>query len=176
MTNEIVESPDYNVTETALGTWRRYLYPSGADFAEFRSHSEIMGLPLVHITRGICPETGRRMTAKGVIAVGRKAVGVIAFGQVSAGLLAFGQACAGILAVGQAAAGFIAVGQAAIAYHFGLGQLATGKTAVGQLALGGHVLAQAGFGRHVWSSSVRDPEAVSHFRALLKSLLSVFGG
>ncbi len=175
MANEIVESPDYNVTETALGTWKRYIYPSGMRFSEFRSHSEFMGLPLVHIALGICPETGRRITAKGVLAVGRKALGVIAVGQVSAGLLAFGQACVGILAVGQASAGFIAVGQAAVAYHFGLGQLAIGRTAIGQIAVGRHVLAQAGFGRHVWSSSVRDPEAVSYFKALLKSFLSAFG-
>lgn len=175
MANEIVDSPDYRVTETALGTWRRYLYPSGMHFAEFRSHSEFMGLPLVHVTQGICPETGRRITAKGVIAVGRRAVGVVALGQVAAGLLAIGQACIGVLALGQAAAGFIAVGQAAIAYHFGAGQLATGRTAIGQLALGGHVLAQAGYGQHVWSTAASDPEAVSYFRALLKSLLSVFG-
>ena len=45
----------------------------------------------MHYTRGKCPETGRRIIAKGVIAVGRLATGIVAIGHASFGLIAIGQ-------------------------------------------------------------------------------------
>lgn len=57
--------------------WRRYVYPNGTHFGELRSHRTILGLPLMHYTSGRCPETGRRIVAKGILAVGRLAVGVV---------------------------------------------------------------------------------------------------
>ena len=44
-------------------------------------------LPLVHYTYGKCPETGKRIVAHGVIAVGRLAWGIIAIGQASLGVV-----------------------------------------------------------------------------------------
>ena len=114
MKNLLLEPVEYKFDETLSGVWRRFVYPNGELFEEYVSNTRLMGLPLVHFTRGKCPETGRRVVATGVIAVGRLAVGVVAFGQASAGVIAFGQLAVGLL--------------------FGFGQASTGVVAIGQLA------------------------------------------
>ena len=125
-----------------------------------------LGFPLIHYTYGRSPETGRRVTAKGVIAVGRIACGIIAIGQVSIGLLAIGQLAIGFLfGLGQLSIGLAAIGQAAIGVYFGLGQLATGQVAIGQLAFGKYVLAQVGFGENVLSITRRDELAIEFFKS-----------
>ena len=116
MKNVLLEDVQYKTEETGLGRWRRFMYPNGQLFAEYRSTASLFGLPLVHYTHGRCPETGRRIVATGVLAIGRLACGVVAIGQ----------ACIGIVAVGQLAIGLI----------LGLGQAATGVAALGQLAIG----------------------------------------
>lgn len=172
MKNLLLEDVTYKVEKTRFGVWRKFLYPNGAYFAEYRSYQEMLGLPLVHITRGICPETGKRIIARGVIAVGRLATGGIAVGHASLGIVAVGQLGVGLLfGLGQASTGLIAVGQLALALFFGLGQIATGWVAVGQLAVGGYVLAQAGFGLHVWTQGSADPAAVAFFKSLLRGIV-----
>ena len=167
MRNMLLEKVEYKIEETPRGVWRRFAYPDGRYFAEFRSNTEVFGMPLLHYTRGICPETGRRVVARGFVAVGRLAVGVIAIGQASAGVIAFGQASIGIvLSLAQAGAGLLAVGQLAAGVLLGLGQFATGITAIGQLAAGQYVLAQLGFGQYLWTPDRADPLAVQHFQAL----------
>jgi len=163
----LLEQVEYKIDETPNGVWRRFVYPNGEYFAEYRSRHTILGMPLVHYTRGKCPETGRRIVAKGFIAIGRMAVGVIALGHVSAGIIALGQASLGLLfSLAQASAGYMAVGQLALGIQFGIGQLATGATAIGQLAAGKYVLAQIGFGQHLWMPAHADPAAVDYFREL----------
>jgi len=170
-----MENIEYKIEETGFGTWRRYAYPNGSRFAEYRSHKIIYGLPLVHYAYGICPETGKRIIAKGIIAIGRIALGGIAIGQTSLGLIAIGQLGLGILfGLAQAATGFAAVGQVAIGIKFGLGQLATGAVAIGQLAIGKYVLAQLGFGEHVWSQKYADPGAVDFFKSLKDTIFTWF--
>jgi len=150
------------------GTWQRFAYPNGKYFAEFRSHATFWGLPLLHYTRGICPETGRRVVAKGIVAVGRLAMGALAIGQASFGIIAIGQLGLGLLlGLGQGATGLYAIGQVAIGLMFGLGQFATGEIAIGQVAFGKYVLAQLGFGDYVWSMDRADPEAVAFFKSFL---------
>ncbi len=169
MGNLLLEKVDYKIEKTESGTWRRYVYPTGMRFAEFRSHVTWGGLPLLHYTYGVCPETGKRIVAKGVIAVGRIATGILAIGQMSFGLIAIGQLGLGILlGLGQASTGFYAVGQFAVGLAFGLGQLATGYTAIGQFALGTYILAQTGFGIHALLPDRSDPEALEHFRVLIE--------
>ena len=171
MPNLLLEKVDYQVEETRRGTWRRYLYPSGAYYAEYRSRAELFGLPLLHRTRGICPETGRRKTARGIIAVGRVAVGGLAIGQASFGIVAIGQLALGVaFGLGQASTGVIAVGQLAVGLLFGLGQFATGYVAVGQFGLGQYVLAQTGLGQHRWVQGLVEPEAEDFFRGLWHSV------
>jgi hypothetical protein len=72
-------------------------------------------------------------TARGIVAVGPRAVGVIAFGNVAVGLFAFGHICLGFIAFGAVAlAGSVAVGGVSLAP---LGA-AVGLAAVGQVACG----------------------------------------
>ena len=168
MKNQLLETVEYKVEKTRGGTWRSFLHENGQLFREYRSHRTVLGLPLVHYTRGRSPETGRRVVARGFFAFGRYAVGVVAFGQTALGVVAFGQAGIGLLAgVGQAATGVVALGQVALGLALGIGQLATGYVAVGQLALGTYVLAQLGHGAHAWTQRAADPEAVRFFRDLL---------
>ncbi len=171
--NLLLENVEYKIVTTNFGIWRRFLYPNGAYFAEFKSNANFLGLPLLHYTRGKCPETGRRVIAKGVVAIGRLAMGILAIGQASFGLIAIGQLGVGlILGLGQGATGLYAVGQAAIGLMFGLGQFATGEIAIGQLAYGKYVLAQVGYGDYVWSMKRADPEAIKFFKSLLTRFIS----
>ncbi len=134
---------------------------------EWKTKAEILGLPLIHIAIGYNKETGRLHVAKGIIAVGQFGIGLITIAQFGIGILfVFGQFTAGILAIGQIAVGI----------YFGLGQLATGMTAIGQLALGHYVLAQVGYGAHVWSTQIKDSVAIEYFTNLWASVRSLLGG
>jgi hypothetical protein len=167
--NFLLGEVEYRVVETSFGVWRRFGYPTGQVFAEFKSHARIMGMPLVHYTYGRCPETGRRIMARGFIAVGRLALGVIAVGHASAGIVAVGQLALGlVVGLGQLATGLFALGQVAVGVLFGLGQLATGHAAIGQLALGKYALAQFGIGEHVCDTRACSEAAKEFFRSLIK--------
>ncbi len=139
MENLLLSKIDYQVTKTASGTWKRFLYSSGQRYVEFVSDARLGGLPLVHIAYGRSPETGKIPTAKGIVAIGRIACGVIAVGQ----------GAVGVVAVGQAAFGVVAVGQLAVGALFGLGQAATGVVAIGQFAAGIFSVGQFAIG--AWS-------------------------
>ena len=166
--NLLLQEIQYKIEETPHGVWRSFLYPSGARFSEFKSHVSFGTLPLVHYTYGKCPETGKRITARGVIAVGRFARGMIAIGQVSMGLIAVGQLSLGLIfCVSQAAFGAICIGQLAAGLLFGLGQFATGYVAIGQLAFGTYALAQLGWGTHVIDMKWVDPAAKDFFLRLI---------
>jgi hypothetical protein len=174
MPNIFLEKVEYKIEKTPMGTWRRYGYENGTSFHEFKSKATWLGMPLIHYTYGKCPETGRRVCAKGVIAIGRIACGIIAIGHASMrsmacaiGVIAIGQLAIGFLfGLGQLSTGLAAVAQAAIGVYFGLGQLATGYIAIGQFAIGKYVLAQAGFGKFVLSVTRKDPQAMEFFKAL----------
>jgi len=104
---------------------------------EYRSKTEFFGIPLVHIASGRDPETGRTRTAKGIIAIGDKAVGGIAIGGASVGIVAIGGAAFGLIALGGAAAGvLLALGGAAASIGCSLGGGAIGLLALGGLAIG----------------------------------------
>jgi hypothetical protein len=166
MPNTFLEKIEYKVEGTAMGTWKRYGYENGTSFHEFKSHAKWLGLPLIHYTYGRNPETGRRVVAKGVIAIGRIACGVIAIGQMSIGLLSIGQLAIGFLfGLGQVSTGLATIGQVAIGVYFGLGQVAVGHVAIGQLAYGKYVLAQVGFGENVLSITRRDEPAFEFFKS-----------
>lgn len=168
MKNMLLEKIEYKEDATNLGTWRRFVYPTGELFEEFVSYQMYFGLPLLHYTRGRCPETGRRIVARGVFAVGRLAVGIVAIGQASVGLIAIGQLALGLaFGLGQASTGVLAAGQLAVGLLFGLGQFTTGYVAVGQFALGKYVLAQVGAGLHVWDTKAASPVAKQFFRSLI---------
>jgi hypothetical protein len=166
--NLLLSEIEYFVEETPFGTWRRYVYTDGTRFAEFTSHCRWADLPLMHYTYGRCPETGKRVTARGVLAVGRFARGIVAVGQITIGLVAVGQLAIGLLfGLGMAATGAISVGQIAVSMLLGVGQLAVGHVAIGQIALGHYVMAQLGWGDFVWDSRLIDPQAHRFFLSLI---------
>ena len=170
MENLLLNPPEveYAVQQTPFGVWRRFMFSDGRMFAEFRSNGTLFGMPWLHVTWGRCPETMRRITAKGIVAIGRFAVGPIAIGQVCFGAIAIGQLAIGVLlGLGQATAGIFALGQLALSGIIGIGQLACGHMAIGQLAFGEFVLAQFGWGTYVWDMKRTDVEAVQFFRQLL---------
>ncbi len=168
MQNLLLDDVQYATEETDLGTWWRFVYPNGQLFAEFVSHRQLFGLPLVHYTYGRCPETGKRVVAKGIVAIGRLAVGVFALGQASLGLIAIGQLGLGLLfGFGQATTGAVCIGQLAIGLVFGAGQVATGYIAIGQIGIGHYVLAQIGIGTHVIDMRQVSPVAKQFFEGLM---------
>jgi hypothetical protein len=139
---------------------------------EYKSEFTVLGLPLIHIVTGRDAK-GRVGKAVGVIAIGRMAFGVLPIGQLAIGILPVGQFALGaIFALGQLAiAGYDTVGQVAMASHFSLGQFAVAGSAIGQLAVGRYVLCQVGFGQHIYSTKVKDPEVLDHFREMFDWLL-----
>jgi hypothetical protein len=166
--NQLLQDVEYKIEETSFGTWRKYLYPSGELFEEFKSSDDLFGLPLVHYTRGRCPETGKRIVAKGIIAVGRLAVGVVAIGQASLGIVAVGQLGLGLLfGLGQACSGVVGIGQFALGGLFGLGQFATGYVAIAQVGFGHYVLSQIGVGSHVIDMRGVSPVAKQFFQQFI---------
>jgi hypothetical protein len=124
---------------------------------QWRTKAQIFGWPLIHIAAGRDKETGKWLVAKGIIAIGQFGIGFITIAQFGIGLL-FG--------LGQFVGGIFCIGQFALGVYFGLGQFAAGITAVGQIAFGNYVRAQIGFGKHVWSNSVKDPQAIGYFMNL----------
>jgi len=159
---------EYKFDETAFGVWRRFVYSNGDRFEEFVSHQRLGELPLLHYTYGKCPETGRRIVARGVVAIGRLAVGIVAIGHASVGVIAIGQLAIGLLfGLGQATTGFFALGQLVLAGLVGIGQITTGFVAVGQIAVGHYVLAQIGLGDFVWDTRAASPIAEQFFRSWL---------
>lgn len=112
---------------------------------EYKSSRTFHGVPLVHVNIGF----GRR-TARGIIAIGNKAVGVVSLGflsagvlslgLLSAGLLAFGSLAAGVLAFGAVSAGAVALGGAAFGF-FAMGGLAVGAYSIGGAAIASEIAA-----------------------------------
>ncbi|GJM21406.1 MAG: hypothetical protein DHS20C15_13210 [Planctomycetota bacterium] len=159
---------EYDDSETARGFWRRYEHANGKRYAEYISKAELFGVRLVHLTRGHSPETGKRVTARGVVAIGQRAVGVVAVGQLAGGVVAVGQLGVGLLlGLGQLSTGVVALGQGAVGLAVGAGQLASGYVAIGQLAVGNYALAQLGAGAHVWDTYTASEVAQQFFRALV---------
>jgi hypothetical protein len=160
------EGIDYKIQKTPRGIWKSFVYPTGHDYLEFTSHATLFGLPVLHVTVGVNPETGRRKVARGVIGIGRIASGIIAIGQLAYGVIGIGHLGMGLLGIGQGAIGLMAIGQLAIGPVLAMGQIAVGLIAIGQLAVGRMVLAQVGYGQHVWSAYSKDPMAIDFFKAL----------
>lgn len=128
---------------------------------EYRSKTELFGLPLVHIVFGfgIHPVTGKMRVAKGIIAIGNIAVGGIAMGGLSIGLISLGGLALGLLALGGLSIGLlIAVG------GFAIGTISIGGGALGYYALGG-----GAFGAHPLGGNVQDPNAVEFFKGIFGS-------
>ncbi|MFC1553539.1 hypothetical protein ACFL7D_02790 [candidate division KSB1 bacterium] len=156
--NLLLKEIEYKTEETNFGIRRSYVYPNGKLFSEFKSHTEMMGLPFIHFTRGKNPETGKRIIAKGIIAIGRISFGVISIGQLALGFLA----------IGQFALGIVVLAQFAGALHTGIGQIvASYYMTIAQVGYGEYVLAQVGIGEYVMDMRNISPEAAEFFKPVL---------
>lgn len=145
--NLLLRDIEYEVTETPIGVWRRFLFSDGRLFREFTSHATWGTLPLIHFTEGPSPETGRRVIACGVIAIGRMSVGVVAIGQFAIGLFAIGQLAIGAaFGLGQAATGVLCIAQFGLGFGIAFGQFVAGYVAVGQMAVGQYAMGQFAIG------------------------------
>lgn len=108
---------------------------------EYKSKRKLLGMPLVHVAKGIDPQTGRPRVAKGFIAVGNLAIGVIAVGGLALGGFAMGGLCLGLLAFGGIAIGGIAFGGIALALYLAVGGLAVSASyAIGGMAIAPHAI------------------------------------
>jgi len=108
---------------------------------EYKSEAELFGLPLIHIARGIDPQTGRPRVAKGIIAIGNIALGVLALGGIALGGITFGGVSIGLFAFGGMALGGVTLGGLSIGLVFALGGLAiSAGFAIGGLALAPHFM------------------------------------
>lgn len=167
------ESSDEEL-QRALGK-RGPAAPSGY---EYRSQLQVLNYPFLHVVSGRDPQTGRRRTAKGVIAIGPKAVGIVAIGQFAFGVITVAQVGAALwTGLGQVMlAGYLGLGQGAVASTWALGQFAFARVAIGQLAIGKYALGQIAFGPHVYTPAVKDPAAVQYFHQLAQAVKEFLSG
>ena len=130
---------------------------------DYRSEATLFGLPLVHITSGVDPETGKVRVSKGIIALGGRAQGVLAIGGLATGAIAIGGCAIGVVAFGGAALGLFSFGGMAIALLFAIGGGAIAPIALGGGALGYMVLGGGGMGAHLSTANIHDPAAQQFF-------------
>jgi tRNA A-37 threonylcarbamoyl transferase component Bud32 len=165
--------PTGTATSQPAGTrQQRVSAPWPYQGVEYRSKATLWGLPLLHVTSGLDPQTGRPRVAKGIIAIGDRAKGVVAFGGLAVGGFAFGGLAIGVFAFGGGAFGLISFGGLAIALLAALGggaiaPIALGGGAIGILAFGGGTV-----GLHVFDAATQDPVAARFFLPWALALMS----
>ncbi len=112
---------------------------------DYRSSWNVFGLPLLAMSQGYDPATGRKRVAKGVVAIGDVAVG----------LLAIGGAAFGGVTVGGFSVGVVSLGGLAVGLGLAVGGLAIGTVAFGGLAVGVWALGGGAVGLHVVQGTTR---------------------
>jgi hypothetical protein len=132
---------------------------------EYRSKATLFGWPLLHVATGVDPATGRKRTAKGIIAMGNAPRGVIAFGDVAVGIIACGVFGYGVLSVSVVGVGVVALGSVAVGLGLAVGGVAVAPVALGGATLGYYATGALAWGQHVISPGVHDPLADQFFTA-----------
>jgi tRNA A-37 threonylcarbamoyl transferase component Bud32 len=127
---------------------------------EYKSKRTLFGLPLLHVTWGMDPRTGRAWHARGIVAVGGVATGVLAMGGRAYGGIAFGGIACGGVAIGGVAAGILSFGGLSLALALAVGGLAIAPVALGGLAVGYLAAGGLAFGAHILDSSHADRDAL----------------
>jgi tRNA A-37 threonylcarbamoyl transferase component Bud32 len=120
---------------------------------EYKSKRVIFGMPLVHVTSGIDPTTGRRRVSRGFFAFGDIAIGVFACGGYARGLVAGGGMAIGCLSFGGLSVGLISVGGLALALLFALGGMSVGVVSSGGIALGWYASGGMAAGVHAYGGA-----------------------
>lgn len=141
----------------------------------YRSEKKIFGLPLLHVVNEPDPVTGRRIIAKGVIAIGGQSLGIFAFGGVASGFMAFGGIAAGVFAFGGISIGLCSWGGLALALIIALGGLAIGTVAIGGTSVGYYSFGSTAIGTHALGKNASSPKANDFFLPWANDLLSNLG-
>ena len=128
--------PHCGAPQPALREWH------GAGF-EWKSRGVWMGAPLVHIAFGNGCD-GRPRTARGLIAIGQRAIGGVAVGIMAAGFISIGVVSVGVLSLGVVSIGALAAAGVNALAPFAVGVVAVGFTAGGVAAIGWKILFAAG--------------------------------
>ncbi len=131
---------------------------------EYRSKKTLFGLPLVHVTWGVDLATGKPKVARGILAVGPKALGIVAFGGMAVGIFDFGVLGIGLFSSAALCIGLLSVGGMVIGLLGAFGGVAVGPIALGGVAIGYHALGLgAAWGAQAVSPSYSDPVAERFF-------------
>jgi len=130
---------------------------------EYRSKATLFGWPLLHVAIGVNPATGRKRSARAIIAVGTAPRGVIAFGDEAVGVIACGIFGCGVVSFSVIAVGMFACGSVAVALVFAMGGMAIAPVAMGGAVLGWFANGALAWGKHAISPTVYDPVADKFF-------------
>ena len=121
---------------------------------EYKSKRTLLGRPLLHVTSGIDPTTGRKRVARGIFAFGDRAVGVFAFGGYARGCFACGGVAVGVFALGGMSIGLISWGGLALALLLAYGGMSVGYLSAGGLAVGWEAAGGFAAGVHAYGGQV----------------------
>ena len=143
---------------------------------EYKSKRTLFGMPLLCVTSGIDPATGRKRTASGIFAFGDRAIGVVAFGGYARGLFACGGMAVGFVAFGAISFGLFSLGGLAFALLLAYGGMSVGLLAAGGVALGWEAVGGFAAGVHAYGGQVYAPHVVKNLAqmpALLQWLVRI---
>ena len=127
------------VTCSQCGAPRPALREWNGEGYEWKSTAALAGWPLVHVAFGIDRE-GKVRVARGIIALGQRAVGGVAVGILALGVISCGVVCGGVASLGVVAGGLVvACGVNAVA-PIAFGVVAVGVMAGGVQAIGWKIL------------------------------------
>ena len=143
--------------------------------SNYRSEREIFGLPLLHLVVAPDPKTGRKVIAKGIVAIGGQALGVFAFGGVASGFMAFGGIAIGIFSFGGISLGLGAMGGVALAAIIAIGGTAIGTIALGSTSVGYYSFGSSAFGTHALGGNAKSQKAIEFFLPWANDVLSNLG-
>jgi hypothetical protein len=131
---------------------------------EYRSKVTLFGLPLLHVAIGVNPATGRKRSARGIVALGSAPRGLIAFGDVAVGVVACGIFGYGLVSISVVAIGAVAVGSLAVGLWLAMGGVAVAPIALGGAAFGYYANGAMTWARHALGPNVPyDPRAEQFF-------------
>lgn len=107
---------------------------------EYRSKTEIRGMPLVHINYGLGDYRARGIISVGNASTGILAVGILARGLISVGIISLGLLGIGVLSLAAFAVACVGVGIISVA-GIAIGVMTLGGLALGVVSIGGCAVA-----------------------------------
>ena len=109
---------------------------------EWKSRGLWMGSPLIHVAFGH-DAAGRTHTARGVIAIGQRAVGGVAIGILAVGFISLGVVSVGVFSLGVVSVAVLVAGGVNAVGPMAFGVVAVGYTVHGVMTLGWKTLFSA---------------------------------